>query len=195
VKGYVAQVELFMDQMGIGRVPVIGHGLGGVVALNFALAHPDRVEQLLAVAMPLLPDNIARPLSGFAGGENPARTILGRKLKDYNEVDMEANKTDGAAVVQSVRDAMSQDLAADLEDIESPVLLVYGRDDPLIESPDDDVLEDLDFNVYSIFFDGVQHYPMLEDTSKFNRLLRDFLMHKDNWDAYQVKDEWRRRMR
>ena len=36
---------------------------------------------------------------------------------------------------------------------------------------------------------------MLEETSKFDRLLLDFLLHKDNWDAIQVKEEWRRRMR
>jgi pimeloyl-ACP methyl ester carboxylesterase len=74
-------------------------------------------------------------------------------------------------------------------------LLIYGQQDPIIEAPDEDMLEDLDYNVYSFRFEEAQHYPMLEDTSKFNRLLRDFLMHRDNWDAYKVKDEWRRRMR
>lgn len=195
VAGYVGQIELFMDQMGISRVPVIGHGLGGVVATHFALSHPDRIEQLMMVGMPLAFNDIARPLSGYAGGENPAKAILGRKLKSYEEVDMEASKTDGDAVVQSVRSIMNQDLIDKLEELDLPILLLYGREDPIIQAPDEDVIDDLDYNVHAVIFETSQHYPMLEETSKFNRLLRDFLIQKDNWEAIEVKDEWKRRMR
>lgn len=195
VAGYVSQVELFMDQMGIGKVPIIGHGLGGVVAVHFALAHPDRAEQLMTVCTPLTSGEIARSLSGFSGGDNPAKVILGRKLKSYEEVDMEAAKTDANAVVQSVKSVLNQDLLRVLEELDLPVLLVAGQEDPIIQVPDDDILEDLDYNVFPFIFAGAQHYPMLDETSKFNRLLRDFLIHKDNWDEIEVKDEWKRRMR
>jgi pimeloyl-ACP methyl ester carboxylesterase len=195
VPGYVSQVELFMDQMGIGQVPIIGHGLGGVVGVYFALAHPDRVEQVMTVSMPLSAEHIARPLSTFGGGDNPARIILGRRLKAYEEVDIEAAKTDGAAVVNSVRSAMDQDLVGALQDLDLPVLLVGGEEDPIIQPPDDDILMEFDYNVWSFIFDGAQHYPMLDDASKFNRLLRDFLIHGDDWDNIKVKDEWKRRMR
>ena len=195
IAGYVNQLELFMDQMGIGQVPIIGHGLGGVVAVYFAQQHADRVEQLMMVSTPLMKNDIARSLSGFNGGKNPAKVILGRKLKLYEEVDIEAAKTDGNAVVQSVRSAMHTDLSEVLESLDLPILLVCGREDPIIQVPEDDILEDLDYNIYPFFFETTQHYPMLEETTKFNRLLRDFLINKDNWDDIEVKDEWRRRMR
>lgn len=195
ISGYVNQVELFLDQMGIQRVPIIGHGLGGVVGVHFALAHPDRVEQLMTVCTPLAANDIARSLSGYAGGENPAKAILGRRLKSYEEVDIEAAKTDGNAVIKSVRSAMDSNLLDALEALDLPVLIVCGREDPIIQVPDDDTLEDLDYNVYPFIFETAQHYPMLEETGKFNRLLRDFLVHKDNWDAIEIKDEWKRRMR
>ncbi len=195
IPGYVGQVELFMDQMGIGSVPIIGHGLGGIVGANFALAHPERVEQLMTVCTPLSGGDIARSLSGYSGGENPAKVILGRRLKSYEEVDIEAAKTDANAVVQSVRYVMGHNLLGVLEDLDMPVLLVCGREDPIIQPPEDAVLEGLDYNVYPFIFETAQHYPMLEETSKFDRLLRDFLVHKDNWDEIEVKDEWKRRMR
>ncbi len=198
VAGYVAQVALFMNQMGmVGRVrvPLIGHGLGGVVALLFAAQFPERVEQVMTVSTPLLSGHIGRSLTNFGGGENPARAILGRRLKAYEEVAMESDKTDSDAVVQSVRSVMGQELFDTLEELDLATLLVYGQQDPIIEAPDEDMLDELEDNVYAYHFSEAQHYPMLEDTNKFNRLLRDFLMHKDDWDAYQVKDEWRRRMR
>ncbi len=193
---YVGQVELFMNQMGISQVPVIGHGLGGVVGVKFALSHPERVEQLMMVNMPLFNNDINRSLSGYAGGDNPARAILGRRLKSYEEVDMEASKTDGDAVVKSVDSVMKQDdLFEALEALDLPILLLYGREDPIIQTPEEEMIEDLEYNVHAIIFGEAQHYPMLEETSKFNRLLRDFLHHKDNWENIEVKDEWKRRMR
>ncbi|MBN1874024.1 MAG: alpha/beta hydrolase [Anaerolineae bacterium] len=195
IAGYVNQLELFMDQMGIGQVPIIGHGLGGIVGMYFAQDHPDRVEQLMMVSTPMTGNDIARSLSGFNGGENPAKVILGRKLKSYEEVDIEAAKTDGNAVVQSVKSVLSQNLLKALQELDLPVLLACGQEDPIIQVPGEDVLEELDYNVYSFFFETAQHYPMLEETSKFNRLLRDFLINKDNWDAIEIKDEWRRRVR
>ncbi len=195
VEGYVAQIAQFMDQMAIGRVPLIGHGLGGVVAMLFTTQFPDRVEQLTLISTPLENSQVGRALSSYTGGDNPAARILGRRLNTYQEVALEAPKTDGEAVIHSVRSALSQDMLGQLEATDLPVILVYGQDDPIVTPPDEDVIEDLDYNVNAFILQEVQHYPMLEQTNKFNRLLRDFLMHKDNWDEIQLKDEWRRRMR
>ncbi len=197
VEGYVGQVSLFMDQMGIGKVPLIGHGLGGVVAALFTERFPERVEQLMMVSTPLQGAAIGRGLTGFSGGENPAARVLGRRLNDsvYEPVALEAAKTDGDAVVHSVRSALSQDLTDFLFEIDLPTMLVYGKQDGIVQVPEEDLLEDFDYSVYAFIFSEAQHYPMLEETNKFNRLLRDFLLHKDDWDKIQVKDEWRRRMR
>lgn len=195
IEEYTIQVLHFIDKMGIGQMPIVGHGLGAIVALNFAQAYPDRVEQVMTVSLPLQLEQISRTLSTYAGGENPCKVILGRKLKSYQEVDIEAAKTDGNAVVQSVQSIIDQDLLAVIEELDIPILMVAGRDDPIVLPPQEAVVNDFDFNVYNYLFDGVQHYPMLDDTSKFNRLLRDFLMHADNWDAYDIKDQWKRRMR
>jgi 3-oxoadipate enol-lactonase len=195
VSGYVSQVELFLDQMGINRLPIVGHGLGAVVAVYFGLIHADRVEQVMAVNMPLTAGSITRPLSAFAGGDNPARAILGRRLKSYEEVDIEAGKTDGEAVVASVRSVLNQDLLGAVQGLDIPVLLASGQDDPIILPPDEATLSTLDYNTYSTLFEGSQHFPMLDESSKFNRLLRDFLTYGDDWDKIKVKDEWKRRMR
>lgn len=195
IQGYVDQVVLFMDQMGINSVPLVGHGLGGVVGIHFAQSYPDRVDQVLVANVPLGAQSIARPLSGFAGGANPAKAILGRRLRTYEEVDIEATKTDGDAVVNSVRSAMGLDLMALLEELDLPVLLVNGLSDPVIQAPEDSLLSELDYNVYAYTFENAQHYPMLDEASKFNRLLRDFLTYRDDWEKINVKDEWKRRMR
>ena len=196
VASYVEQVDLFLEQLGIPTVPVIGHGLGGVVALHCAQQHPDRISQIMLVNTPLSGASVGRPLSSFNGGRNPASRILGRRLNEYQEVELEAGKTDDNAIVDTVRAFLKEDLTLLLEELEIPAMLVYGAQDNLIQRPPRAVLEDLEyFNAYALLLNNAHHYPMLEETPKFNRLLLDFLIHKNDWDKIEVKEAWRRRMR
>jgi pimeloyl-ACP methyl ester carboxylesterase len=51
------QVELvyrFMEQLGIPKAAMIGHGLGALVLTHFAHRHPERLARLLLVSAPLL---------------------------------------------------------------------------------------------------------------------------------------------
>jgi len=43
----VADLLAFFDAVGIKRADLLGHSLGGMVALRFTLAHPDRVASLI----------------------------------------------------------------------------------------------------------------------------------------------------
>ena len=53
IADYVAMVRIFMERMGIARAPVLGHSMGGSVALCLALAQPARVEQVAIVGSPI----------------------------------------------------------------------------------------------------------------------------------------------
>lgn len=43
----VTDLQGFFDAAGVARADLLGHSLGGMVALRFALAHPDRVASLI----------------------------------------------------------------------------------------------------------------------------------------------------
>jgi pimeloyl-ACP methyl ester carboxylesterase len=48
-----ALVQAFMDEMGLPKAAFIGHGLGALVAVEFARTHAERVARLLMVSAPL----------------------------------------------------------------------------------------------------------------------------------------------
>jgi len=58
----------FLDAMGIERCELLGHSMGGVVGLRFALDHPERVASL--VLMDTTPGPIGVLPKGFVGAED-----------------------------------------------------------------------------------------------------------------------------
>jgi pimeloyl-ACP methyl ester carboxylesterase len=191
---YVELLTEFLNQLGIWRVPLVGHALGGVVALLFAAKAPERVEQVMGVSVPLVGAAINRPFAGFSGdGEMLARLVARRA--GFPEVDMEARKADATAITHSMRSAMGCDLRRVLPPLEIPVLLVYGSNDTLIKPPEPEWLQDCNENVRSIDLESTQHFPMLEERNKFNRLLMDFLDAGDDLASLELKEEWQRRFR
>lgn len=197
---YVALVRRFMDEMGIVRAPLVGHALGGVVALRMAVESPERVEQVMGVSVPLDGTSIGRPLVTLSGnGNDILARVLGRRMaSEYPEIRLEASKTDTLAVSDTVRAIMQMDLRRDLALITVPVLLVYGKRDTLIQKPGEEgrpVWQGEDDNVRVICLEGSRHFPMLDEMNKFNRLLRQFLDTNGDLSALEVKEEWRRRVR
>jgi len=192
---YVDLLRKFLEKMGVTYPPtLVGHALGGVVALRFAAQTPDEVDQVLGVSVPLAGEAINRQLAGVSGSRDALMRLVARRAR-FPEVETEVLKTDVSAVTNSVRSAMEDDLHRMLPRLEMPVLLVYGGSDPLIKLPQEEWLRDCDEHVRAISLDGAYHFPMLEERTKFNRLLKSFLEVGDDLDSLELKEEWQRRMR
>ncbi len=140
---------------------------------------------------------MSRSLSSFSGNDGDvASRILGRRqVSAYPEVQLEAGKTDAAAVVSSVRAVLDENPGSYIPSIEVPTLFVYGLQDPLISLPGDEWLRQLEEHMRVIPLEDSRHFPMLDEVNKFNRLLKQFLEFKEDLDSIELKEEWRRRTR
>jgi pimeloyl-ACP methyl ester carboxylesterase len=76
----VKLLEMFISELGIQKVALIGHGLGAAVATAYALKYPDRVPRLMVVSPPLFrmaPNSIpltfnAPPAKQLPAGAQPS---------------------------------------------------------------------------------------------------------------------------
>jgi pimeloyl-ACP methyl ester carboxylesterase len=50
LEDFVADLEAFMDSVGLERADIVGHSLGSFVAQMFAAQHPDRVRRLFLIS-------------------------------------------------------------------------------------------------------------------------------------------------
>jgi len=199
VREYVEQVRAFLDSLGILhlRVPVVGHALGATVAVNFARQYPQCVDRILAVSLPLTGAAVNRRLLTQGSGSLFDR-VLGRDpLGSYRDVEVEVDKTAPVAVAFSVQSVMAHDLRSLINDLQVPLLAVYGGRDTVVTPPEDEHFHREDGLLRAITFPNSRHFPMLDEASKFTRLLTDFLELEEgqSLDVLEVKEEWRRRIR
>jgi len=197
--GLEAQVELldgFLEHMGMGRVALIGHGLGAVVALMYASRYPRFVDRVMSICLPVGEVNISSRLASESP-ESLANWLLS-DLPISEAVRVEAPKTDALAIRTSLQQLNEQDLLDLALNLPTPCLLIHGQMDPAISLKDPlQNVYALPPNTHHIIFEQSGHFPMLDEPSKFNRLMADFLALSsgESPQKLQLKEEWKRRVR
>jgi pimeloyl-ACP methyl ester carboxylesterase len=191
----VMLVDKFLYEMGIGRVALIGHGLGAVVATQYALRNPDIVDRVMAIGFPMDEAKINTRLRTSPPAEL-ADWLLGRNAIT-EPVLTDAPKTDQRAIATSLTSLGGVDVMDGTTRLTTPCLLVSGQNDQAVSSPDLDSLVSLPEQTHAISFEQSGHFPMLDEGSKFNRLLIDFLSlpSGESPRQLQLKEEWKRRVR
>ena len=100
---YVAQLDLFMEELGVMKASLVGHAMGAAVALLYAERYPDRIDRIMAVSTPLAAAAVGKRLLSGSSGSLLDRMLGRRAVTDYPEIELEATKTDLNAVVTCAR--------------------------------------------------------------------------------------------
>jgi pimeloyl-ACP methyl ester carboxylesterase len=193
---YTAMLDQFMDKLGVTTpVTLIGHSLGAVVGLLYTLQRPDLISKLVTVSLPVHGGSLNERLL-----TNDPDTILNRVIgrsNSFTEIDSELRKTDPEAMNQIAREISQRNFAEDLISCQRPILMVFGEQDPLIQPPTGDYyhLQKNGYNRFYVGLDNCNHFPMLQETAKFNRLLLDFSLAGDDLTKLEPKEYWYRRTR
>jgi len=199
VSDYVALIDNFANKLGIENAPLVGHALGGVVAIEYAAQYSDRVDKVMAVNLPISSDCISHRLLSFANNSIMARLLRWRPYVAHPEVQKEVEKASDEAIKLSLRSVAQVDLMASFQKIgqlkKLMLLNVYGEKDEVIDPGPIRNLNGTWPNIRPIGLAEAKHFPMLDEASKFNRLLDDFLEVEGDLSVLELKEEWRRRTR
>jgi len=189
-------LDLFMQEMGLGKVALIGHGLGGLTAFLFARKFPDIVDRLMVIDVPFEIKAVAPRLRSPASPSDLADWLLGKDpLTEPARTD--APKADPAAITTSFNNLDTTNILPMMDAMITPCLIVHGLNDPAVRALEYERVQAMSVLIHQIVLEESGHFPMLDESSRFNRLMMDFLalMSGDSPRELLLKEEWKRRVR
>jgi pimeloyl-ACP methyl ester carboxylesterase len=188
-------VNRFLEEMGIGKVALVGHGLGALVGFSFIKQWPRSVDRIMAINCPLEFEAVNARM--WNGSMNSLVEWLAGRLPDATYALADAPKADPNAISASMAGLQANNLFSHVRSLSIPCLLVYGPNDPAIDPPSQEAADSLPIHMHQISLEGTGHFPMIENPVQFNRLMTDFLALDSGLSPreLQLKEEWRRRVR
>jgi len=192
--GYVEFVERFLAQLGVQRVALAGHGWGGAIALALTRRHPELVDRLAIIdAIPLLPGwrwpRMVRlwraPVVGELVMGSVNRWLLGRTLRAgavspdawpgprVNAIFDQFDQGTQRAILRLHRSIDEAGLAlvgTDLEQIDQPVLVVWGERDPWLDPTFADVYAQRLPGAAAVRIADAGHWPWLDQPSVIDQV-------------------------
>jgi pimeloyl-ACP methyl ester carboxylesterase len=191
VSDFVALVDQFMERLGIQSAPVIGHSMGGTVALNLALDRPSRMQKVAIVGSPVdgRSLNVFLKLAGypwiaFLVWNSPALLRLGIRLfapwiaaswSDWYALLMQdLSKMTLESFLWSIHSLHRTDLRPRLGTLRMPILGVYGSGDKIVDPRQAELLKPLARSRVEMMA-GSRHFPMIDEPDEFYSILLSFL--------------------
>lgn len=189
LKGLSQAVTAFMDAVEVDGAHLVGHSLGGAIAMAAAAAAPARARSLALIASAGLgPDINADYIARFVAASSRRdlkpvleqlfadRSLVSRKLVDdvlkYKRLDGVGEALAAIAGVQ-FEGGRQQFAPADALDATTlPVLVIHGRADAIIPATHADALGE---RAHTEVIDGAGHMVQMEAAAVVNNLLREHL--------------------
>jgi pimeloyl-ACP methyl ester carboxylesterase len=177
----VGDLETVLDDFGVELCDLLGHSMGGAVAMRYALRHPDRLRSLI------LMDTAARPIGGpsaelLRGATGLVRTHGMPALLSFADVyspsgdtpDADRARTQNRAKLEQMDPAAfaalgdelagSDTIVDDLAGFDRATTVIVGENDSLLRDAADELAMTISGAVLVVIPDA-GHSPQIENRS------------------------------
>jgi pimeloyl-ACP methyl ester carboxylesterase len=192
-----ADLAAFLDAVGAPRCDLLGHSMGGMVALRLTLAHPERVDSLVLMDTAQRPIGGTRGIRAMAGVASwmPPRWMwrLVRSRRDKLPVPMQQaaqamgpdrywerlrvklEAMDRAAYRPLAREISTQvPLTPRLGEIRCPTLVIVGEEDEVFLDASSEMADAIP-DAKLVVVPGAHHSPQVEATDAWLAAVREHL--------------------
>lgn len=195
IAGLADDTAALMDHAGFTRAHIVGVSMGGMIALEFALRHPQKTRSLvLGCTTPGGPNAIriggaaftnaysSREMSSEERGRALAQAAFTKGYIDAHPeiipAMIEARRSrpiDSLALAGRLQAAMRHDVFDRLGEIACPTLVITGKDDALISWENSRLLADHIAGAKFVLLEPAGHCFWLEQPEQSRAALEEFL--------------------
>jgi pimeloyl-ACP methyl ester carboxylesterase len=184
VAGLVDFMVGFVDFKKLSKFHILGNSLGGHIALLYALKEPSHVLSIILTGS----SGLYEKAMGTTFPRREDKEYIRKKIQStfYDPAsasdamidEVFAAVNDRGKVIRAIsmaKSALRHNLADKLGQIQTPTLLIWGKQDAITPPFVGEKFKELLPNATLFFIDKCGHAPMLERPEEFNKYLTDFL--------------------
>ncbi|MEB2289169.1 MAG: alpha/beta hydrolase [Anaerolineae bacterium] len=194
VPTYVEMVYQFMERLGIQRAPLIGHSMGGTVALSMAIRHPQKTVKVCVIGSPINGGslNLLLKLSGRRRVASFFWLFGGRGLRLFlrfyshfmardgramgRMITRDVSKINVESFFQSIGTLRKTDLRPQLHRVTVPALGMYGQRDIIVRPSEHQTLKAGVPHAQIEWFPDAGHFIMMDSPERYITTLRTWLV-------------------
>lgn len=189
MSSYVEMVYQFMSTLGIQQAPVFGHSMGGTVALQMALTHPELVSKIAIVGSPVVGTSL-NPFLQLAGYgaiakliwrypvilNSVMRILLAKDSKEVRSmIFRDVQRASLESFFRSIGDLRDTDLRDQLPSLKIPSLGIFGARDNIVSPTNAKTLKAGAERALIGMMPKSRHFPMIDEPELFLKTLNQFL--------------------
>ncbi len=170
-----SDVLALLDYLKIDKANLVGWSDGGIIGLDIAINHPDRLIKLVAYGANYIPSGVKSDV-----GDNARfNEYIEMAAADYARLSPNPDNFDTFLANIGNMWATEPNYTEDqMKSITTPTLILDGIEEEAIYPSHDLEMATLIPNADLVLMGGVGHFAMWENTEEFNRIILDYLGHE-----------------
>ncbi len=189
IKHHSQILHALLDFLGLKQVHLVGHSMGGMIAQQYAIDHPDRLQKLILIStttkiitsfkkrlttllMRLLLRVSFRKFFKILFSYTQAPEISSEKLDALLE---RANEIPPKVIRKTFKEMTSYNSSKKLSTFNKPTLIMVGEKDPIISSQMVQTLHQIMPNSTLKIIQNGYHEIIIENSNLVNRTIQNFI--------------------
>jgi pimeloyl-ACP methyl ester carboxylesterase len=167
-----SDVLALLDQLGIQKADIVGWSDGGIIGLELAIHHRERLNRVVAYAANFDPTGVRLDI-----GQNAYfNAYIARAAEDYQVTSPHPERWDTfLANISNMWATEPNYTEAELRGITTPFLILDGEEEEAIDLNQTKLMALLIPGARLELMPGTGHFAMFEQPEVFNRIVLDFL--------------------
>ena len=181
------EIARYIEAKGLREPALVGHSMGGTVAMMIAARHPKKVGKVMAVDIYPEPAGLlgssaagvrglAESLRGITATED-GRRLVASVVEMFAPPRKDDSRSDSDVVARATHELALTDLTPELKKIEAPLTVVYASPEQAqsqaLQRSFERAYAEADAELVRIENSG--HMIMFDQPQRFRAVLRDFL--------------------